>query len=328
MRQKPMALGAVVLVTGLAVAAWFSYRPLLARHYVSQLEKVPAGEADACINRVAKLGAAAVPRLAELLRDDAPACTHAGQTLAIIVGAWPAGDPQASELAKRLTADFRSMSAGGRRAALGVVEPLLKHRAVCKELVHAGLKDGTAANRELAVVLAMRKEVGLASAVVPLMSDEVAEVRRAAMIAVGTSPELVPDEDLLPWLHDPDPGVCELCESTLLARGLRERDVRMGKLVTDSSFLTRLEVIGYLQHDDQVDRQVWLNRLSRDPVPAVRAAAARVGVEPEWKLSVDFLPRVKEMAQSDPDGTVRQIAAALIQMQSRLRPEKLPESFR
>src|SRR3989442_14608628 len=120
----------------------------------------------------------------------------------------------------------------------------------------------------------MRKENGLAAAVVPLMSDEVAEVRRAAMIAVGASHDLVADDDLLPWLHDPDSGVCELCESTLLARGLREKDVRMGKLVTDSSFLKRLEVIGYLQHDDQVDPQVWLHRLSRDPVPAVRAAAA------------------------------------------------------
>src|SRR5262249_45597767 len=147
---------------------------------------------------------------------------------------------------------------------------------------------------EFAVVLAMRKEIGLATAVVPLMGDTEAAVRRAAMIAVGASRELVPDDDLLPWLHDPDPGVRELCETTLLARGLRDQDVRMGRLVTDADFLKRLEVIGYLQHDDQVDPQVWLQRLSRDPVPAVRAAAARAGVEPEWQISVDFLPRVRE----------------------------------
>jgi len=74
----------------------------------------------------------------------------------------------------------------------------------------------------------------------------------------------------------------------------------MGKLVTDPQFLTRLEVINYLQHDDQVDPQLWLQRLSRDPVPAVRAAAARVGVDPEWNIGGEFLARVQEMSESDP----------------------------
>ena len=231
-------------------------------------------------------------------------------------------------MAQRLTTGFGQLSPGGRRAALALVEPLLGHRAACKDLVHAGLKDGTAANREMAVVLAMRKEIGLAPAVVPLMSDPDAEVRRAAMIAVGASHDLVADDDLLPWLHDADAGVRELCETTLLARGLSDKDVRMGKLVTDPNFLKRLEVIGYLQHDDQVDPHVWLNRLSRDPVPAVRAAAARVGVEPEWQFSVDFLPRVKEMAQTDPTAPCARSHPGSWTRAQTPPPAKLPASFR
>ena len=86
----------------------------------------------------------------------------------------------------------------------------------------------------------------------------------------------------------------------------------MAKLVTDASFLKRLEVISYLPNDNQIDPQAWLQRLSQDPVPAVRAAAARAGLEPDWQMNVDFRDRVREMARSDPDGTVRQIAGDLL----------------
>jgi hypothetical protein len=327
MRKKPVVVGTVVVIAGLATVGWLFHKPLLAHYYVRQLAKTPEDQADAWVDRTAGLGDAAMPRLFVLLKSDGPGSVNVGKAMAKIVANWPDDDPKVADLAARLTAEYKEMSPGGRHSALGLTEPLLSHRAKCKELVHAGLKDGSPDNREMAVVLAMRKEIGLASAVVPLMSDPAADVRRAAMISVGASRELVSDEELLPWLHDSDPGVREMCETALLARGLRDNDVKMGRLVTDPYFLNRLEVIGCLQRDDQVDPNEWLHRLSRDPVPAVRAAAARVGIEPEWHLRVDFLPRVREMAQSDPDGTVRQIAADLIRA-SEKAPAKLPNSLK
>ncbi len=173
------------------------------------------------------------------------------------------------------------------------------------------------AGRLAAVPLAMRRDIGLAAEIVQLLSDSQVEVRRSAMLFVGSVPETVAADDLLHWLHDPDKTVRDLCEAALKLRGLRDKDVRMAKLVSDDSFWKRLEVIRYLPNDNQIDPQVWLQRLSQDPVPAVRAAAARAGMEPEWQLNIDFRDRVQEMARSDPSGTVRQIAGHLLAQKPR-----------
>ena len=67
--------------------------------------------------------------------------------------------------------------------------------------------------------------------------------------------------------------------------------------------------MGDLRYDDDVaDPEPWLERLSRDPEPAVRAGAARVMAEltagrrtcPAW---------VARVADADPDPTVRRVAA-------------------
>jgi hypothetical protein len=50
---------------------------------------------------------------------------------------------------------------------------------------------------------------------------------------------------------------------------------------------------------------VWLGRLTADPDPAVRAGAARVAAA----RRADLGGRLEEMSRSDPDGTVRRIAA-------------------
>ena len=49
---------------------------------------------------------------------------------------------------------------------------------------------------------------------------------------------------------------------------------------------------------------VWLDRLTADPDPAVRAGAARLAAERRAVLG----DRLEQMSRSDPDGTVRRIA--------------------
>ncbi len=56
---------------------------------------------------------------------------------------------------------------------------------------------------------------------------------------------------------------------------------------------------------DLVDPADWLRRLSHDPAPSVRAAAARVMSE---YRATDLTDRLAQMARSDPLESVRQLA--------------------
>jgi len=64
-------------------------------------------------------------------------------------------------------------------------------------------------------------------------------------------------------------------------------------------------VIESLQDTPDLDPGVWIRRLSHDPVPAVRAAAAR---EATNQTQVDLSGRIEQMAQNDPSPTVQQVA--------------------
>ena len=150
-----------------------------------------------------------------------------------------------------------------------------------------------------------------------LLKDPKPEVRRSAILALGEMKEAVPDEDLLPSLHDPDEGVRDLCEAALRWRGLGEKDIQMGRLVSDPSPLKRLQVLQQLPADNELDPQLWLQKLCQDPSPAVRASAVRAALDPDSGLHVNLTDRVRHMAQHDPDGTVRQIAEFLLQEQQK-----------
>jgi HEAT repeat protein len=156
-----------------------------------------------------------------------------------------------------------------------------------------------------AVKLALRPGMDLLEPVAALLADPAAEVRRAALLAVGPAPQAVPDEGLLPCLHDPDPEVRRLCEAALAGRGLRPEHVRLGRLLTHPSPGVRAEVLDQLHSAPDLDPGVWLRRLSHDPSPAVRAAALRAMTE---QTGVDLSDRVDQMARSDPSPTVCYLA--------------------
>src|SRR5205085_1312893 len=62
---------------------------------------------------------------------------------------------------------------------------------------------------------------------------------------------------------------------------------------------------------------VWLRRLSQDPAAAVRAAAARLAGEQQVFQMAD---RLAQMAEADPDQTVRPIARFHLQLLQPVRP--------
>lgn len=184
----------------------------------------------------------------------------------------------------------------------------------CRQLLQQGLKADDVERRVAAIHLALhpvfREEIDLLKQVLPLLRDQEARVRRAAILAVGPVRTLITEEDLLPLLHDSDAEVRRLCESALRSRGLNDTHVLLGRLVSDPRPTARLQVLPELREASDLDPGVWLRRLSHDPAPAVRAAALR---ETRFYPGVDLRDRLQEMAQSDPSPTVRQLASYYLQ---------------
>jgi HEAT repeat protein len=189
-------------------------------------------------------------------------------------------------------------------ALCGAKQP--QTRELCGDMVAHALTQPAEEVRVKAVAILMaRPDLGPPAAVVDRLGDPSAAVRRAAMLAVGPSRNLIADDDLLRWLHDPDAEVRRLCETALRSRGLRTQDVRMGRLLTDARPNVRLELLPYLRRDMDLDVSTWLRRLTLDPAPAVRAGAVRAAAEQQVAGLAD---RLAQMAGTDPDPTVRENA--------------------
>jgi len=182
-------------------------------------------------------------------------------------------------------------------------EPMLLD--ACRELAQDGLRDGSETDRLLAIRLAQRPEVNLLTEIVPLLRDNSALVRREAILALGPAPEVIGDDHLFYWLNDPDSDVRALCEMALRGRGLQENHIRLAKLMADRRPAVRLQVIESLGSTPDLDPGVWLRRLSHDPTPAIRAAAARAATN---QPQIDLSDRIEQMAQNDPSPTVQQVA--------------------
>jgi len=229
--------------------------------------------------------------------------------------------------ARTLAASARTPDKNVHHQALQLVAGILERDqdpetlGVCMEATRACLDDEAPENRIEAIQVALQHGMKLLDSVVALLHDPVPEVRRFAMLAVGPSQTAINTDDLLPWLHDADPEVRHLCEEALRSRGLQERHLQLGRLMTDSSPGTRLQVLDLIKHASDLEPGVWLRRLSHDPAPAVRAAAARAAGE---ESSVNLEDRLEQMAQDDPCQTVRQLAHYYLSTQRGRSSGQLP----
>ncbi|MCC6417393.1 MAG: hypothetical protein IT429_04010 [Gemmataceae bacterium] len=192
--------------------------------------------------------------------------------------------------------------------------------AAYRTLVGGALSDRDAECRVRAVHLilhaALRKETALLGKVVPLLRDPAAQVRRAALLAVGMAEQTIREDDLLPLLHDPDAEVRRLCEGALRGRGLQEDHLRLARLISSRKAEDRLGVVLHLRDAEDLDPGVWLRRLSHDPDQAVRFAAMAAAD----RLRVDLGDRLRAMRNTDPSPTVRQWAGYYLQR--RASPER------
>jgi hypothetical protein len=144
-----------------------------------------------------------------------------------------------------------------------------------KQLVSAGAKSESSLVQIQAITVALNPKTDCLQEVAICLKSPHREVRQAAILALGPASETTMDEVLLPSLHDEDQTIVHLTETALQARGLREDQIRLGKLMADPKPVKRLEVLDHLSATRDIDPMIWLKKMSNDPSPAVRAAAAR-----------------------------------------------------
>jgi HEAT repeat protein len=185
--------------------------------------------------------------------------------------------------------------------------------AKCKAAAAAGLKMPSPTARQAAIRAAMHPLVRLRAEVVPLLAAAEPEVRRAALFAVGPATDddqVIGDEELFRWLHDPDAGVRRGCQDALASRGRTDADIRLGRRLTHPDPAERLDLLLDLRSDEDIpDPEPWLERLARDVDPGVRAGAARVAAEVAAERRQALPPWVNRLAEGDPEPAVRRIAA-------------------
>ena len=94
-----------------------------------------------------------------------------------------------------------------------------------------------------------------------------------------------------------------------MSRGRSEPEISLGRRLSNPDAGERLKLLMDLRYDDDVpDPEPWLERLSRDAEPAVRAGAARVAVEVAAERKQAVPVWVGRLADIDPDATVRRVA--------------------
>jgi len=138
------------------------------------------------------------------------------------------------------------------------------------------------------------------------VADPEAIVRQQALIGFASRRDLLSEEAVLPLLHDPNPAVAFLARRTLMARGLNEDQVALGRLIAHPSAARRVSVIPQLLSRTDIDPVVWLVQLSRDADESVRAKALEALAT---RTTPEARSRLREMAQSDESARIRSAAA-------------------
>ncbi len=302
-----------VLVLSTATGLWQRER-LWIWYCAERLERSPADQRLEWADQLAAAGEPAAPTMLALLRHDDPdVCAAATRGMAKLIESWPNDDPRRQTFAHQFVDAEPRFSTPGRAAALDLLpailasnDPTIGQRA--KEMVATAAKSESVDVRIQAIAAALHPEIDCLEAIVPLVDDPVVDVRRAAVLALGPVHEggkaILNDEGLLRCLHDSDMEVRQFAEMGLRSRGRTPREIRLGRRYTARDPAERQKLLVDLAYEEELDTTVWLERLTKDDDPAVRAGAARLAAE----RNADLGDRLAQMSRRDPDATVRRIA--------------------
>ena len=238
----------------------------------------------------------------------------------------PATDPDGDELARLAVEEI----AAGNESFASMLPAAVQrcggaYGEKCRVAVRIGLKSASAATRTSAIRAAIHPSVGLRGEVTPLLAASEPEVRRTAMLAIGPASDsevVIGDEELFRWLHDPDSDVRSICRAALQSRGRSDSEIALGKRLVAPDAAERLKLLLDLRYDEELpDVEPWLERLSHDSDPSVRAGAARVALEIAFERMRPAPAWVARLADSDSDLTVRRIVRMLRSQSPKLESE-------
>ncbi len=192
------------------------------------------------------------------------------------------------------------------------IEESLQKQA--KSLVIVGIKSDQEAVRLAAIRLAVLPGLNLHEHLAPLITgsntDPSIEVRQLVLLALGEHEKLLSTDEMCKYLNDPDKEVQTIAERALQVRGLSQNQIKLARLMHDPNAVSRAELPGLVVSTSEVDTFQWMERLSKDPAPSVRAATARVlGVSSDQRMT----SLLKKLSEQDEDQTVQQIARFYLQ---------------
>lgn len=314
-----VAAGLAVVVAGAGGWAACNWTELQVRYTAYRMQTASNDEdREKWGHKLADFGDPGLSVLVELIRTGPPAVrASAAATVNAHLNSLPEGDPRAVTLCGQVLDAYAACDEGGQGAVLSLLPTIVKrdgiaHVTQCRAVVEAGLKVSAVESRLTAIRAAMHPQVRMRVDVLPLLNAVEPEVRRAALVAVGPAVDdepVIGDEELFHWLHDPDEGVRTVCRDALVSRGRSDAEISLGSRLTHPLAGERLKLLLDLRYDDELlDPEPWLERLSRDPDPGVRAGSARVAVELAVERHFPTPVWVGRLADSDPDRTVRRIA--------------------
>ncbi len=183
---------------------------------------------------------------------------------------------------------------------------LIRH---AKNMVASGLRDTQVSVRLAAIRLAVNPVIQQHDQLVPFLSkssrDPSGEVRQLALLAMGEYQKLISTDEVCLLLLDEDEEVQQTAERVLKVRGLSPAHIKLAKLMNDPLPASRAEVPALVLGSSDLDTYLWMERLTRDPDPAVRAATARAMAQ----IGDDRLTSLlKKLSEEDRDPTVQQVA--------------------
>jgi HEAT repeat protein len=180
--------------------------------------------------------------------------------------------------------------------------------------------------------MALHPDVKMRSELLHLLTDSEPRVRGAALFGVASvtdGEQVIADEELFRWLHDPDESVRKVCYDALVSRDRSETEISLARRLSNPDPSERLKLLFDLRYEDDIpDPEPWLERLSRDQEPAIRAGATRVVLEVMADRKQNCPGWVARVTDADPDPTVRRVAGyfrrELVHSTNDLRPASAP----
>lgn len=338
-KRRWLIRGGVLFLVVAAIACWAGLNTTcLKTQYSSYLLRSAATDEQRtqAANQLVNIGTPGLAKLMDFIASGDDSCRLAATAaLDRYLGAMPDGDRRAVPVAGQILETFSKSDEAGRKAVLGLMANILKrtgntYAAKCREAISVGLKTPNTDTRLLAINLALHPDVRMRAELVRLLTDPDPSVRGAALFGAATAADgeqILADEDLFRWLHDPNEGVRKICYDALVSRDRSDAEINLARRLSDPDAGERLKLLYDLRYEDDVlDPEPWLERLSRDQEPALRAGAARVLFEVVTERKLSCPAWVARVTDTDPDPTVRRIAAYFRKVYIHPHPEVRPAS--